>query len=104
MAVPPKKKTSLTGPSLVKSEKVELVKPHPPTSFTPVKSPDQKKPKAAEPRQGEGLAIRRSLCADMDAAGLASGGEIAPSGSGAGSQSVAPTLADASPRMSDKVL
>ena len=40
----------------------------------------------------------------MDAAGLASGGEIAPSGSGAGSQSVAPTLADASPGMSDKVL
>ena len=62
---PPTKKST----NLVKVEKVELVKPPPPTSYTPVKSPDQKRPKAAEPRRDGGL-VRRSLCADMDAVGL----------------------------------
>ena len=82
---------------MVKSEKIEvLAKPPPPTSFTPVKSPEQKRPKAVAP--ADSAPIRRSLSASLDAAGLAS--TTGP----AGGESVAPTLVDPSPGMSDKVL
>ena len=94
---PPVKRSSLGGPHMVKSERIEaLAKPPPPTSFTPVKSPEQKRPKAGAPAVG--VPIRRSLCATLDAAGPAS--TTGP----AGGDSVAPTLVDPSPGMSDKVL
>ena len=46
--------------------------PPPCSSWTPVKSPDQKKPKSVQPApvagQAGGVALKRSLCAEMDEA------------------------------------
>lgn len=53
---------------VVKTQPVKMEVLPPPTSFTPVKSPDQKRPKASVPAPASNAApLRRSLCAEMDA-------------------------------------
>lgn len=74
-SVAPRKKTPSPAAALVKAECVTTCLPPPCTSFTPVKSPDQKKCKAAAaPSDATREVLKRSLCRDMDAVAGGGGG------------------------------
>ena len=77
-SVPPRRKPEC-GSTVVKTENAPVVLPPPCTSFTPVKSPNQKKAKPDAPSSvADPSQLKRSLCCEMEAADNANEGPMEP--------------------------